>query len=84
MSTQIRMTDILKFIVFFCDCTFQTHFRQRMSLYGYQNARSCVRLCVLFHTDSIEKCFRKEAVYFSVLWHDFFTASRFEGSFVCS
>lgn len=44
----------------FCDCTFQTHFKKRMSLYGYQNKRLCVCPCVLLHTDNIEKCFRNE------------------------
>jgi len=58
MSTQIRITDILKLIVF-AICTFQTHFKKRMSLYAYPNARSYVCPRVSLHTDTIEKCFRK-------------------------
>jgi hypothetical protein len=46
----------------FCDYTFQTHFKERMSLYGYQNTRSCVCPCVSLHTDNIEKMFQKRVV----------------------
>jgi hypothetical protein len=48
------------FKIRFCDRTFQTHFKKRMSLCGYQNALSYVCPCVSLHTDNIEKRFRKQ------------------------
>jgi hypothetical protein len=62
MNTQIRIAHILKFIVF-AICTFQTHFKKRMSLYGYPNARSYICLCVSLHTDNTEKRSRKESLF---------------------